>query len=119
MALPPLRAAVVAATALAAAAGCVDDGGPRLDAAEPAAAARRATVHLIGRRLCGDGARCEAAGGAVRLGADPPIVQATVLAYADTEAQIQIPDVAPLGPTALIVTVNERASNALAFEVLP
>src|SRR5262249_7632720 len=108
----------VAATALASAAGCIDDGGPRLDAAEPAAAARRATVRLLGRRLCGEGARCESAGGAVRLGAEPPLVQATVLAYGDTEAEIQIPDLAPLGPTVLIVTVNEHASNALAFEVL-
>jgi hypothetical protein len=32
---------------------------------------------------------------------------------------IQIPDLAPVGPTALIVTVNDRASNELAFEVLP
>jgi hypothetical protein len=113
-----LRAAV-AATALAAGAGCVDDNGPRLDAAEPAAAARGATVTLAGRRLCGEHARCEAAGGAVRLGVDPPVVQANVLAYGDTEAQIEIPGVAPLGPTVLIVTVNDRASNALAFEVLP
>jgi hypothetical protein len=111
--------AAVAATALAAGAGCVDDGGPRLDAAEPVAAQRGAAVRLTGRRLCGAGGRCEAAGGAVRLGAEPPVVQAPVLAYADTEAEIEIPDVAPVGPTALIVTVNERASNALAFEVLP
>jgi hypothetical protein len=30
-----------------------------------------------------------------------------------------IPPVAPIGPSALIVTVNERSSNALGFEVLP
>ena len=109
----------VAATALAAGAGCVDDVGPRLEAAEPAAARRGAEVLLAGRRLCGAAARCEAAGGAVRLGAEPPVVQVRVLEYADTAAKIQIPEAAPVGPTALIVTVNERASNALAFEVLP
>ena len=34
-------------------------------------------------------------------------------------AEIEIPEIAPVGKTQLIVTVNELASNALAFEVLP
>lgn len=99
--------------------GCAEDVGPRLERVTPAAAARGAVVTITGERLCGEPADCESAGGAIRIGLDPPTVQATILAYSDTSAEIMIPSIAPLGPTELVVTVNERGSNALAFEVLP
>jgi hypothetical protein len=99
--------------------GCADDGGPRLAAVTPAAARRGATVTLTGSRLCGIHADCAGAAGAVELGLDPPMVRAIVIGYDDTAAQILIPDAAPVGPTAVIVTVAERSSNALDFEVLP
>ncbi|HEU4726601.1 MAG TPA: IPT/TIG domain-containing protein [Kofleriaceae bacterium] len=100
-------------------AGCADDGGPRLDAVSPAAASRNATVTITGRRLCGARGDCSRATGEVDLGLDPPMVRAIVVSYADTRAQIVIPPVAPVGSSALIVTVDERSSNALDFEVLP
>jgi hypothetical protein len=67
--------------------------------------------------MCGESGDCEAAGGSIRLGYDNA-VQAMILTYADTSAQIRVPNIAPVGKTVLIATVNERASNALAFEVL-
>jgi hypothetical protein len=99
-------------------AACSDDAGPRLDAVTPPAAAREATVEISGRRLCGSAAACATAAGEVQIGIESPTVRAVVVSYSDTSAQIVIPSVAPLGDTVLIVTVNERSSNALAFEVL-
>lgn len=76
-------------------------------------------VELTGRRLCGEQARCETAAGVIQIGVTSQVVLATILEYADDRALIEIPGVAPTGPTQLVVTVNERSSNALAFEVLP
>ena len=99
--------------------GCADDGGPRLDAVTPAASPRRSTVTLTGSRLCGARGDCATAAGQVNLGLALPAVRAIVVSYSDTTAQIMIPDAAPVGETALVVTVNERSSNALDFEVVP
>jgi len=111
-----IRRAVVATLAVA---GCADDGGPRLDSAEPAAASHGMLVTLGGRRLCGERGDCATAGGEITIGLDSPFVQASILSYEDTTAQIVIPELAPVGKTQLVVTVNERSSNALDFEVLP
>lgn len=111
--------AVVALWSTAAVPACADDGGPRLTAVMPAAARRAATVVVTGSRLCGPRGDCAGAGGEVVLGRDPPMVRAVVVEYGDTAAHIVIPDAAPVGPTAVIVTVDERSSNALDFEVLP
>ena len=97
---------------------CAGDSGPHLRSATPPAAPRNATVVLAGERLCGGGA-CATAAGEVQIGLEPPAVRAIVVAYSDTAAQIVNPPVTPLGKTALVVTVNERSSNALDFEVLP
>jgi hypothetical protein len=99
-------------------AGCVEERGPRLDAVEPVAAGRGALVTLLGRRLCGEPANCDAAGGKIQLGLSPPSVLARVVEYSDTRAVIQIPQIAPSGPTQIVVTVNEYASNAIDFEIL-
>ncbi len=104
---------------LGALAACADDGGPRLVAAAPAAAPRNATVMLTGQRLCGGGGDCAMAAGEVQIGTEPPMVRAIVVSYADTAAEVVIPPVTPIGKTQLIVTVDERSSNALDFEVLP
>lgn len=85
----------------------------------PAAAARSEMVVLTGSRLCGATPDCTTAAGAVQIGLGLPTVKATVVSYSDTSAQIVIPSVTPTGTTELVITVNERASNALAFEVLP
>ena len=100
--------------------GCVgDSGGPRLDAVAPIAASRNATVMLTGVRLCGPMADCATAAGEVQLGLDPPVVRAVVVGYTDTVASIVVPAAVALGPTQLVVTVDDRVSNALAFTVLP
>jgi len=100
--------------------GCAtDDGGPRLASVTPSAAGHGAMVILAGSRLCGVTGDCDTAAGKVELGLDPPSVQAVILEYADDRATISIPDVTPTGRTELVVVVNERSSNALAFEVLP
>jgi hypothetical protein len=110
---------VLAVGLVVAVTGCADDGGPRLDAVAPAASARNGTVVLTGRRLCGEPADCARAAGAVQIGLELPTVKANVISYFETSAEIVIPPVTPVGPTELVVTVNERASNALSFEVLP
>jgi hypothetical protein len=104
---------------LLALAGCADDGGPRLDAVTPAAAPRNTTVTIAGHRLCGASGDCARAAGEVDLGFDPPMVRAVVVSYSDSAAQVVIPPAAPVGPSVLIATVNERSSNALDCEVLP
>ena len=104
---------------LAALAGCAGDDGPRLDSVLPRTASRNATVTIAGARLCGDRGDCARAAGEVQLGITPPAVRAVVVSYSDTAAQILIPPITPVGDTVLIVTVNERSSNALDFEVLP
>lgn len=100
------------------AASCTDDGGPRLISVTPAAAPRGARVTIEGERLCGERGHCATAAGAIRIGASASVVQATVLDYGDRAAEIEIPEVTPIGKTELIVTVNELASNALDFEVI-
>lgn len=94
-------------------------GGPRLEAVTPAAARRGEQVAIHGRRLCGVQGDCTRTTGEIQLGIEPPMVRAAVVSYADTLAEIAIPSVAPGGGTVLIVTVDERSSNALDFEVLP
>ena len=96
---------------------CANDGGPRLLTVTPASAPRSATVLLTGQRLCGG--ECTTAAGEVQIGTEPPMVRAIVVSYSDTAAEVVIPPVTPIGTTALIVTVDERSSNALDFEVLP
>jgi hypothetical protein len=99
--------------------GCTDDRGPRLDGVVPASASRNTMVTITGRRLCGASGDCMTAAGEIDLGLALPMVRASVVSYADTSAEIVIPPVAPIGSTALVVTVDERSSNALGFEVLP
>jgi hypothetical protein len=98
-------------------AACADDSGPRLASADPRLVRQGGFVTLAGERLCGEAADCAAAGGAVRIGYDNP-VQAQIVDYADTSAIVRIPDIVPIGETVMIVTVNERASNALSIEVI-
>jgi len=98
---------------------CASDGGPRLVAAAPAAAARGQNVTLSGERLCGPRHDCAHAGGQVVIGLEPPQVAASIVSYEDATAVIGIPAIAPVGQTALLLTVDDQASNALAFEVLP
>ena len=96
---------------------CADDHGPRLETVTPSAASPNALVMITGTRLCGESGNCETAGGAIRIGLDNP-VQAMIIDYSNTAAQIRIPTIAPVGETVFIATVNDRASNALDFEVL-
>jgi hypothetical protein len=100
-------------------AGCTgDDRGPRLDSVTPASAAHGAMVQLAGTRLCGPTSNCASAGGEVQLGLDPPFTLAPIVEYSDVAATVRVPDLAEVGHTHLIVTVDEHSSNALAFEVL-
>jgi len=101
---------------LAALGACADGNGPRLESATPSATGRGGLVTIAGERLCGGD--CETAAGAIRIGLDTP-VQANIIDYTDTAAQIRIPDIAPVGKTVIVATVNEHASNTLDFEVLP
>jgi hypothetical protein len=99
-------------------AACASEPGPELTAASPASAAHDATVTLSGERLCGTSNDCMAVTSTIQIGLTLPTIDAVITAYTDTTATIVIPALAAAGSTQLIVTVNNRSSNALAFEVL-
>jgi hypothetical protein len=95
------------------AASCAQPNGPHLSSATPTSGPRGATVTIAGERLCdGD---CPTAAGEVTFGD----VRATVGALTDTSMQVLVPPSAQLGKNAVVLTVNDTASNALAFEVTP
>jgi hypothetical protein len=100
-------------------AACAAPPGPRLEAAMPAAAPHAAAVMLSGERLCGTSSDCMAVAATIQIGLELPAIDAQIIAYSAGSATIIIPASAALGPTDLVVTVNGRASNALAFEVVP
>ncbi len=100
-------------------AACTDEDGPRLDSVTPVAAARNTMVTLTGQRLCGPHDDCAHAAGSVVLGLSPPQVQANIIRFDATTAQVVIPAVAQLGATHVLVTVDDHTSNALELEVLP
>ncbi|HVV84244.1 MAG TPA: IPT/TIG domain-containing protein [Kofleriaceae bacterium] len=117
-----MRAGATLALALAA---CSAAGGPAIDRLEPATASRGDSVTVRGAGFCGpdrvaDSGECTSPpSGAVDLGLSPPMTRATVLAWSDAAITVQVPGTAPLGPTALIVTVDGRSSNAATLEVTP
>ncbi len=96
--------------------GCTDDRGPRLTSVTPDAAPRGARVTLTGERLCAG--NCDTAGGEIQIGLDLPAALAMLIEYDDDSAVIELPSQAEIGSSEIIVTVNEQASNAIAFEVL-
>ena len=100
-------------------AACAAEPGPVLAAATPSAASHAATVTLSGARLCGTSSDCMAVAATIQIGLEFPAIDAQITAYTATSATIIIPDNASVGTTDLVVTVNNRASNALSFEVLP
>ena len=94
-------------------AACAETTGPHLSSVTPAASGHNTVVTIAGSRLCdGD---CVHAAGMFDIGS----VRASVIALSDTSAMLSIPDIAPAGKTSIVLTVNDSASNALAFEVLP
>lgn len=105
--------------ALVAVVGCTDDRGPRLLSVMPEAARRGAMVTVTGERLCGEAGDCGSAAGEFQIGLDVPVIKANVLSLEEGRAVLEIPALAEVGRTEIVLTVNERASNALAFEVLP
>ncbi len=86
---------------------------------------RGATVTVRGAGFCGSEPVAETGecvtppSGAVDLGLAPPMTRAPILSWSEASISVQVPGTAPLGPTALIVTVDGRSSNAATLEVLP
>ncbi|MBA2543097.1 MAG: hypothetical protein H0V17_25880 [Deltaproteobacteria bacterium] len=99
--------------------GCTDARGPRLESVSPEAAPRTTRVTITGERLCGTSGNCDTAGGEFQIGLGLPAIHANVIALDDDSATLEIPEIAEVGATEIVLTVNERSSNALAFEVLP
>ena len=90
---------------------------PHLDAVSPPAIAPGGLVMVTGEHLCGDPPDCETAGGEFELDSSTPVRLQTTT-YTDTEAQLQIPSIAPLGMSTLVLTVNDTSSNGLPVEVV-
>ncbi|HUJ60300.1 MAG TPA: hypothetical protein VLX92_17455 [Kofleriaceae bacterium] len=106
-----------AVAVIALAAGCRDDGGPRLDSVMPAQAPRAAMVTLAGSRLCGASADCSDVPAQVQFGLDGQPALADVVSYTATAAEVIVPGAAPIGSTEIVVMVGDQSSNALPFEV--
>jgi len=96
---------------------CADDGGPRLTRATPEMAGIGATVELIGTRFCGMHADCAGVPAKVEFGIASPIALAPIHSLTDTSLTIQVPVLAAAGATDIVLTVDGRSSNALAFTV--
>jgi hypothetical protein len=107
----------LAALLLLVLAACTTEPGPRLDSATPASAPHDATITLMGERLCGTSPDCLSVTSTIQLGLELPVIDAVITSYSDTSATIVIPDLAPIGATSIVLTVNNRASNALPFEI--
>jgi len=94
------------------AAGCAQTNGPHLASVTPSQGPYGTTVTIAGERLCdGD---CMTAGGELTFGD----IRAPLVALTDTSAQVVVPDAATIGKTSIVMTVNDTASNALAFVVV-
>ena len=108
------------AAALLVVAACQQDPyTPYLSSVDPISAQHGAVVTIYGSLLCGPSSNCTNAGGEIQIGLDPPVVQAVIDNYTAYNVEITIPTAAPVGKTSLVLTVDGRSSNALAFEVLP
>ena len=120
-----VRVVLRAAATMVALAACSGATGPTIDRLEPATAARGETVTVRGANFCGPD-RSTATGecsslpsGAVDLGLEPPMSRAAILSWSDAAIAMQVPPTAPVGATAVIVTVDGRSSNAATLEVKP
>jgi len=97
--------------------GCAGSAPARLDDVTPRAVAPQGVVTVTGERMCGAMADCSHATGEFRLDSDTP-VRALVTSYSDTEAQLQIPSLAPIGTVTLVLVVDDTASNGLSLEII-
>src|SRR5262249_32515250 len=95
-----------------------DSTAPHLDSVMPGQGRANQVVTLVGERLCGMTGDCLHAASVVQFGIEPPMVDALVQTYAATSATIVVPSLA-VGTTQIVVTVEGRTSNALAFEIQP
>ena len=93
-------------------AGCAQTTGPHLISVTPTQAPYGSTVTLAGERLC-EG-NCMTAGGEVTFGN----ARASLVSLTDTSADVVVPGGAVIGKTSIVLTVNDTASNALAFTVV-
>ena len=98
--------------ALVLATGCAQSSGPHLTSVTPSQGPYGSTVMLAGERLC-DG-ECMTAGGEVTFGD----ARAPVVGITDTSVMVAVPGGAVLGKNSIVLTVNDTASNALAFVVV-
>jgi hypothetical protein len=98
-------------------ASCAASTPAHLDDVTPSVVAPGGLVTVTGERMCGVPADCDHAAGEFQLDSDSP-VRAQVMTYGDTEAQLLIPAVTPLGMVTLVLVVNDTASNGLAMEIV-
>jgi len=92
------------------------ENGPHLSEVIPSISAPGSTIEIRGDHFCGARADCVNVPAKIELGIDSPI-EARVIAYADTSAMVEVPTTAPTGTTEIVLTVDGRSSNALAFTV--
>jgi len=118
-----IRFAVLAALVLTACGS--DEVGPVIDSLLPTAAARGASVEIVGNRFCGDASDDAKADGScmtppngfVNFGEDADVTRAVVVAWTNQKITVQVPQSATVGSTLVLVIVNGVSSNAASFEV--
>lgn len=109
----------LAAAVVAAGGGCEAASVPSLDSIAPAAAARGAIVELRGAGFCATADCSDSAVGAVDFGVEIPQIRAAVVTWAVDRISVVVPQSVDPGPIEILVTVEDRSSNAIDFEVLP
>ena len=107
-----------AALAAAVVAGCAGVEAPELDTAMPASARRGDPVVLTGTGFCVPDCDTSPAG-SVAFGVEIPQIRGVVVTWNETAIQVVVPQSVATGSTEIVVSVNDRSSNALEFEVLP
>jgi uncharacterized protein (TIGR03437 family) len=109
----------LAAALVAAGGGCEAAGAPSLDSITPGAAAGGAIVELRGTGFCATADCSDSAVGAVDFGVEIPQIRAAVVTWTVDRISVVVPQSVDPGPTEVLVTANDRSSNAIDFEVLP
>ena len=109
----------LAAALVAAGGGCEAAGAPSLDSIAPGQARRGAIVELRGAGFCATADCSDSAIGAVDFGVELPQVRAAVVTWTVDRISVVVPQSVDTGAIEVLVTVEDRSSNAVDFEVLP
>lgn len=112
-----MKAWVLACLAAAACGNSGGSSGPHLTAVSPTSGPVDTMVTLTGTGFCGgNGSACGSASIEVELDT-PQAVECVIESVTDTQVEIQIPVIVPVGSAEVIVDFDGQPSNELPFTV--